>query len=756
MLSKKMVRDIKSHKIQFISIFLMAFLGIFVFVGFGAESFGLEETANTYYNETNLADGWIYSNNVGNDLIDKVKDIESTKDVEKQLVLSSVVDFKNDPDIRLHFLADDDISKFYSVKGEKFDLSDKEGVWLDIRFAEAKNLDIGDNITFKVNGLEIKKEIKGLGYSPEHVYQTSDTSMIPDFDKMGFAYMSYKAFPMADVPYNVLLVKFDGSASDYEHELDDKLGDDYTTFMDRAVNPSFAGFQDETDQHKVMTGFIPLIFIIIAMLTLLTTMTRIISNQRTQIGVLKALGFKNRTIMIHYISYGFWMVLAGSILGFILGPLTIPPVVFEEFTSLYSLPYWLSGFDVSFIFATVAMVILSFLVSYIACRSISKESPSQAIKPKIPKVSSSGLFEKSKIWKKLSFNARWNYRDAKRNKFRALMSIVGVLGCTMIIIASFGAMDSFDEMKSWSYDDINHYSSKLVVEKNATDSQIDDVVEDVDGEKLMEGSIEIKSGDVKKSGVLEVLDDNKLYTPTDTNRNPIEIGDDEVSISQKMADLLGVGVGDTVKWHIMGSDKWVKTKIDRIHGDPTSQGLIISKEKLDDLGIDYNVTSIITSEDVDHNYKGIKTILSIDSLTESWDDMMESSMSMSYLLVVFATLLSIIVLYNLGLLSFTEIKRELATLKVLGFKTGKLRKLLLTQNLWFTTIGFIIGIPLGLLGIQYMFSTMGDSFFISVTLTLKTFVVTFLITYVISILVNLMFSGKLKRLDMVESLKDNE
>ena len=89
----------------------------------------------------------------------------------------------------------------------------------------------------------------------------------------------------------------------------------------------------------------------------------------------------------------------------------------------------------------------------------------------------------------------------------------------------------------------------------------------------MEGSIEIKSGGVKKSGVLEVLDDNKLYTPTDTNRNPIEIGDDEVSISQKMADLLGVGVGDTVKWHIMGSDEWVKTKIDRIHGDPTSQGI---------------------------------------------------------------------------------------------------------------------------------------------------------------------------------------
>ena len=756
MLSKKMIRDIKNHKIQFISIFLMAFLGVYVFVGFGAESFGLEETANVYYNETNLADGWIYADNIDDDFIDKVNNLSPTKDSEKQLVLSSVGDFKNDPDITLHFLNDDDISKFYLVKGEEFNLSDEDGVWLDTRFAEAKDLDIGDNITFKVNGMEIEKEIKGIGYSPEYVYQVSDTSMIPDYNKMGFAYMSYKAFPMDSVPYNVLLVKFDGNATDYEKLLDDEMEDDYSSFVDRSIHPSFAEFQDETDQHKMMTGAIPIIFILIAMLTLLTTMRRIITNQRTQIGVLKAVGFKNRSIMFHYISYGFWMVLAGSILGFILGPLTIPPLMFEDFKQLYSIPNWLSGFDFSFILAVVAMVVFAFLVSYFACRGIAKESPSQAIKPKIPKMSSSGLFENSRIWKKLSFNVRWNYRDAKRNKFRALMSIVGVLGCTMIIIASFGAMDSMEDMKSWSYDDINHYSSKLVLEENATDSQIDNVIEDVDGEAMMEGSVEIKSGDVKKSGMIVVLDGNELYTPTDDDRNPIEIGDDEVSISQKMADLLGVGIGDTIKWHMMGSDKWVKTKIDRIHADPTSQGLILSKEKLGDLDIEYNETSIITSHEVNDSYDGVKTILSLDSLTESWDEMMESSMSIIYLLVVFAALLSVIVLYNLGLLSYTEIKRELATLKVLGFKTKSLRRLLLTQNLWFTTVGFVIGVPLGIVTLQYMFSTMGDSFYLPVHLSLKTLIVTFLITYVVSVLVNLMFSGKLKKLDMVESLKDVE
>ena len=734
----------------------MAFLGVYVFTGFGAESFGFEETSSTYYGETNLADGWIYASNIDDDFVNKVNDLSSTKDSERKLIVNSIADFDNDPDITLHFLEDNDISKFYLVKGEEFNLSDGDGVWLDIRFAEAKNLTVGDNISFTFEGMAVEKEIKGLGYSPEHLYQTSDSSMIPDYDKMGFAYLSYEAFPVSDVPYNVLLVKYDGNSSNYEKQLDDDLTRDYSSFLPRAQYPSFAEFQDETEQHQMMTDVIPVIFIIISMLTLLTTMTRIINNQRMQIGVLKALGFKNRTIMFHYISYGFWMVLAGSILGLILGPLTLPPIMFEEMADLYSIPYWLTGFNISFIVVTLLMVVLAALISYFACRNIVNESPSSAIRPKIPKVSTSGFLEKLGIWKKFSFNVRWNYRDAKRNKFRALMSIVGVMACTLIIVASFGCMDGFDEMKEWEYTDINHYSSKLVLEDNITASQIDYIADDVGGEKLMESSIEIKSGDIKKSGVITVFDDNKLYTPTDDNKNPISISSNEVSISTKMAQLLGVGVGDTIKWHIMGSDKWISTKVDKIHSDPTSQGIIVSKEKLDDLGLNYTATSVISSHGVDKNYSGVKTIFSMDSLTDSWDDMMESSMTIIYLLAAFASLLSVIVLYNLGLLSFTEIKREFATLKVLGFKSSQLRKLLLTQNLWFTTIGFVIGVPLGREVLQYLWGTMGDSFYLKANISLKTLIITFLITYVVSILVNLMFSGKIKKLNMVESLKDNE
>lgn len=734
----------------------MAFLGIYVFVGFGAESFGFVETAGEYYNETNFADGWIYASNLNGDFQDDVNSLSLTKDSERQLVVNSIADFDNDPDITLHFLEDDDISKFYLVKGSEFNRSDGEGVWLDTRFADAKNLTVGDNITFEFNGIEVEKEIKGLGYSPEHLYQTSDSSMIPDYNKMGFAYMSYKAFPMDEVPYNVLLVKYDGNSSAYEKQLDNDLDRDYSSFLPRAQHPSFAEFQDETEQHQMMTDVIPLIFIIISMLTLLTTMTRIINSQRTQIGVLKALGFKNRTIMFHYISYGFWMVLAGTILGFILGPLTLPQIMFDEMSSLYSIPNWIVGFDMSFIIVSILMVGLSAVISYLACRNIVNESPSSAIRPKVPKITTTGFIERFSFWKKSSFNVRWNYRDAKRNKFRSLMSIVGVLACTLIIVASFGCMDGFDEMKEWSYEDINHYSSKLVLEENATESQIDNIVEEVDGERFMESSIEIKTNDIKKSGVITVLDDNELYTPTDDNKNPINISDNEISISKKMAQLLDVKVGDTVKWHIMDSDKWVSTKIDNIHSDPTSQGIILTKEKLEDLGLNYTETSIISSQEVKDNFTGVKTVFSMDSLTDSWDEMMESSMSIIYLLAAFAAILSVIVLYNLGLLSFTEIKREFATLKVLGFKSSHLRKLLLTQNLWFTTIGFLIGVPLGRETLQYLWGTMGDSFYLKATISIKTLVITFLITYVVSILVNLMFSGKIKKLNMVESLKDNE
>lgn len=756
MLFKKMLRDIAKHKTQFLSIFLMAFLGVFVFAGVGGESVGLEVSVNDYYDATNLADGWIYSANLDDNFVDKVNNLSPTKDSERQLVLDSIGNFSNDPEITLHFLENNTISKFYLLDGEDVNISDEDGVWLDKEFADAKNLKVGDNISFTFNGVTIEKEIKGLGYSPEYVYHASDSSIIPDFNKIGFAYLSYKAFPLSDVPYNVLLVDFDGSASDYNNLLSDKLDGDYNSFVEKSENPSVSQFSEEIDQHKMMGDIFPVVFILIALLILLTTMTRIIAHQRTQIGILKAVGYTNKSILFHYISYGFWLVLAGAILGLIIGPLTLPNLFYPSMSATYILPEWKPAWSMNFVYVAIIMVVMSLVVSYFAVRSISSENPADTIRPKVPKVSSSGFIEKTSIWKRFSFNVRWNYRDAKRNKFRALMTIVGVMGCAALLVSAFGMYDGMHDLKEWEYSQINHYDSKLIVNDNASMSSINNIADEVNGDKLMESAIEIESDNAKKSGSLLVLNGTKLVTPTDYDRNEIEIGNDEISISQKMADLLGVGVGDTVKWHIMGSDKWVSTKIDKIHADPISQGFIMSSDKLDNLELNYTPTSIVTSEYVDKNYSDIKAVNSMNDMTSSWDEMTESMMLLVYILIFFACLLAVVVLYNLGLLSFTEIEREIATLKVLGFKTSALRRLLLTQNLWFTAIGFILGLPLGYYILDIMWQSSGDSFYILPSISLSNFLLTAVITFALSILVNLMFSRKIKKLDMVESLKGVE
>ena len=148
MLFKKMLRDIAKHKTQFLSIFLMAFLGVFVFAGVGGESVGLEVNSDNYYKDTNLADGWIYSSNFNDSFVDKVNNLSSTTQSERQLVIDSVGNFSNDPDITLHFVENNTISKFYLMEGEELNISDEDGVWLDKSFADAKNLKVGDNITF--------------------------------------------------------------------------------------------------------------------------------------------------------------------------------------------------------------------------------------------------------------------------------------------------------------------------------------------------------------------------------------------------------------------------------------------------------------------------------------------------------------------------------------------------------------------------------------------------------------------------------
>ena len=749
-LSKKMLRDIKINKTQFIAIFLMAFLGIFAYTGIYAEYYGLAQTSNEFYTDTNMADVWIYSTDFDNDTLDKINAF--TIQTDRQEVIQSQGDLENSPDITLHFTEKGTISKFYTTGGEVFNPDDASGVWLDARFADARELKVGDEITFEFDNFTIKKEIKGIGYSPEYIYEMSPSSLTPDFHEMGFAYLSAKAYP-EDLEYNTLLVKHDLSDGDFEDKLDSI---DYLSLTKMENHLSVSKFADEMAQHKMIGDVFPIVFILVTFLTLLTTMNRIVTHQRTQIGILKAVGFKDSTIMWHYISYAFWPVIAGAILGLITGPMIIPQMFYPSMTKSYSMPSWNPGFDVSFIYIALAMVLLSVMVTYISCRRISKENPANTLRPKAPSTSSKTFIEKSRLWNRLSFNLRWNWRDTRRNKFRALMVIVGVMGCVALLIAAFGMNDSMDELKSWEYDDITHYESKLLLSNEANPMELYYILNETNGSFIMQQSIEIKANNHEDTVGLLVSNNTDLISYTDTNRNPLDIGEGDVSISAKLAEKFNLTKGDIIKWHIVGDDEWVRSKIGQIHAEPISQGLIMSPDTLENQGLEFMPTNIITAEKFGENFDSIKSATSINNIKKSWDQMTTSVMMMVYVVTFVAGALAILVLYNLQILSFTEMEREIATLKVLGFRTNLLRKLLLTQNVIFTAIGFILGIPLGFYFMTLMMNAAGDSLYYIPALTWENIILTGAITFAISIGVNLMFSDKINDLNMVEALKDVE
>ena len=744
-----MLHDIKLNKTQFIAIFMMAFLGIFAYTGICSEYYGLEQTSDAFYNENNLADGWIYGGDFSSSDLDKINNF--TTQTERQAVIKSVGDFEGEPDITLHFVETDTISKFYVSEGSEIDIDDDSGVWIDKRFADERNLSVGDNITFEFEGKTITKEIRGIGYSPEYVYESSPASFAPDFKNLGFAYLSYKAYP-GNIEYDTLLVKYSIPDDDFKNKLDDSI--DYLSFTKKENHYSVAQFNQEMEQHKMMGDIFPILFILITFLTLLTTMTRIVSHQRTQIGILKAVGYKDKTIILHYILYGFFPVLSGSILGLITGSMIIPQMFYPTMKTHYTLPEWNPGFDVSFVYIVVLLVISSVAVTYLTCRSISKENPANTMRPKAPKMSSINFLERSKLWRHLSFNLRWNWRDARRNKFRAFMAIVGVMGCVALLIAAFGMNDSMNDLKTWEYDDINHFNSKLSIANNASEMELYYIANYTHGSFIMQMPIEIKANNIEDTVSILVSNDTDMISYTDENRDPIEIEEGDVSISVKLAEKFNLMIGDEITWHIVGDDDWVSSKIGQIHAEPISQGLIMSPDTLEDQGLNFTPTNIVTPDKFDERYDSIKSVSTLEDMEDSWSQMTSSVMMMVYVVTIVAGLLAFIVLYNLGILSFTEMEREVATLKVLGFKTGFLRRLLLTQNLIFTAVGFILGIPLGFYFMTLMMDAAGDSLYYIPTLTWGNILLSAAITFSLSIFVNLMFSDRISELDMVEALKD--
>lgn len=692
-------------------------------------------------------------------VVNDFKNLSSTTGIETQFVVKSIADLEDEPTVTLHFLKNNKISKYYPVEGKKINFSDADGIWLDARFAEAKNLAVGDNISVKFNGITLNKTIRGLGYSPDYVYEQPENGLVSDFKYQGFGYLSEKAYPGDNMPLNKLLLTTNANTSDYYHQtramLEDKGYDDIingTSFMPMEDSSSDDQIHDEIKQHIVLAVMFPIIFVVVALLILLTTMTRIVNQQRTQIGTLKAIGFEDRPLILHYLSYGFFLTLIGSVLGIIVGHNTIPYIFVDTMKSYYTLPCWDPGFSINFIIVALLIVLGSVLCSYFAVASIIREPPSATLKAKPPKMSKIGFIENTRIWDKMGFNLRWNTRDINRHKLRTLIALVGVIGCTVLLISAFGMHDGVNDLKTWKYDDINHYETQLVLDDNVSQSQIDSIIKEINGTPVMTKTIQIEANGIKKMQVLTVHDKSPLITPTDKDRHEITLPKDGISISEKTAEIYGLKVGDKIEWHLYGNETWISSTVDAIYGDPSVQGITITKECAEKNNISFKPTEIVTAKDVTGDLDGVGSYNSHKDLTNSWDKLSQTANLLIVILVIFAVILAVVVLYSLGLLGFTEVERDMATLKVLGFQLSDLRKLFITQYLGISIVGFIIGVPTGYYVLEAIRSNT-DKLYYPTNYSLTTIAISFVITIIVSAIVNLLLANQLKNIDMVEALK---
>ncbi len=790
MLKKKMFRDIKQNLSQFITIFLMVLIGVMVYVGIEAYMDGMTSAADNFYKNNNIQDLNVMGNLSDKDL-DKIKSLDNVKDAEKKLVVNAIDKDNKDKTYLLSFIDSNNISKFHIMDGEKFDVN-KKGAWVDNFYAEKNNLKVGDTIKIKYDTFSLEEKILGLINVPDHIYDVKDESeLVPNRENFGFVYLSVNEIPESYIkdlvmkemkitdekifdkyvkdfnykeyiPYNYIMVDVNKkkNVTSVKEDIEDNVSN-AKAIVKIEDTLSYQRYQGEIDEGASYVGIFSGLFLFIAMLSVITTMTRVVKKQKLQIGTMKALGIKNSKIVIHYVSYGFFVSLAAAIVGIILGKYFIGTFFLNMEMDYFEVP---NGVPVvkplSYLVALLVVMVVSF-ITYLTCRKELFKKPAEALRNEVPnvKVSSFNLSTKG-IFKKLNFSSKWNYRDILRNKFRTVTAVVGIVGCCMLIVCAFGMLNSMNHFIKLQFEDLYNFNYKLSLNTNIKDDELK-VLTDKYGDNTSETlTIETKIGKEREANTIFVTNAGNLVRFQNENGKFIKVNKNNgVYITRKLADQKNLKVGDTIKWHMYGVNKYYESKIVGLTKDPQVQNLTMTKEYLESLDIDYKPDSLYTNTDLKgvKDIKNVSLVQDISELKNSLESMLSMMKSMIMLIIVFAIGLGAIIIYNMGILSYSEKQYQFATLKVLGFSDKKIRKIFVQQNNWITVLSIIIGLPTGYYMTSWIFkSVIADNYDFSAYINLSTYLIAIIGTILVSTIVSRMLSKKVNKIDMVSSLKANE
>ncbi len=546
--------------------------------------------------------------------------------------------------------------------------------------------------------------------------------------------------------------------------------------LDRSTNLGFAGYENDAQNMGNLAAIFPLIFFLVAALVCLTTMTRMVEEQRTTIGGLKAMGYSKVAIARKYVGYGLLASLGGSLVGLLLGCTLIPWIIISCWQIMYSIPEIKFAFCPGmYLFSAGAAVVVIVGTVLSATLTTLRATPATLMRPKTPKAGKRVLLEHiTPLWNRLSFTKKVTFRNLFRYKKRFWMTIIGISGCAALIVTGFGLRDSINNVLVIQYDQLNLYDATAVVEESNQETleaflESNDLVADY--AVVHQGTVDFE-GDSTISGYYMVYDDADSIASFMVFRDrlteePVELTDSGLFISEKLSELLDLQVGDSlilsgdervtatvagiVENHVYNYVYMTQAYYQTLYGETAPHNEVLLSYVEDTTQTEEAVSEALLEEGL------ISSISQISAMRASLNESFEVINYAVLVVIVSAAALAFVVLFNLSNINITERKRELATLKVLGFNNRELSDYVLRENILLTALGILLGMVLGKWLHAFLVRTVEvEMVMFARSAEPQSYLCAALLTALFAVIVNILASRSLRKIDMVESLKSIE
>lgn len=541
--------------------------------------------------------------------------------------------------------------------------------------------------------------------------------------------------------------------------------------LDRNSHYSYRDYGACADRMDGIAKVFPVFFFLVAALVCMTTMTRMVDEQRNEMGTLKALGYSKLQIASKYIIYALIASILGSILGCSLGMYLFPTVIFNAWNTLYNIDQIKFLFQPGLILlASGSVTGITLLATLYSIYSELIEMPSQLMRPKAAKAGKKILLERiTFIWKRLSFLQKVTARNIFRYKKRFFMTIIGIAGCSALLVAGFGINDSISDIVNQQYNVIYHYDATVSAKTSEITSQIKSLkgVKDVYEEDHLAVTTKIENKDI--STTVHIISNDKKFKDFCTLFNgnkEFDLDDSSVLISQKMATKLNKKAGDTIKIKD-ANNKVIKAKIKGVFTNYVGHHIYASESLYKSWNTNAKTTHIYlikskkTTKKFERNLgnkimniDGVQSVTFYSSLQKNFKDMIKSISYIVVVLVISAACLAFVVLYNLSNVNISERKREIATIKVLGFTRKEVDAYINRETILLTILGSLIGLGIGI-GLHHLIMNLAemDDIMFGRTINSISYVISFVMTIGFNAIINLCMHKKLNNIQMVESLK---